>query len=75
MPILRQVNHAQIVARNILRDDRAHDVAQEVAVILLEWGWSHWTDATVERLATDLARAEEEYAALHISFHTTRPFP
>lgn len=69
MPILRQVDLARAVAASILGDERARDVAQDVAAVLLEWGWYRWSDASVERLATDLARAEEEYAARHVWVH------
>ena len=69
MDLLRQVDLARTVAAGILGDERALDVAQDVAVVLLEWGWQRWSDAAVERLATDLAHAETGYAARHVWVH------
>ena len=69
MDLLRQVDLARTVAAGILGDERARDVAQDVAVVLLEWGWQRWSDAAVGRLATDLAHAEERYAARHVWVH------
>ena len=69
MDIIRQVDLARAVAASILGDERARDVAQDVAAVLLEWGWYRWSDASVERLATDYARAEADYAARHVWIH------
>lgn len=69
MDILRQVDLARTVAASILGDERAHDVAQDVAATLLEWGWYRWSDAAVVRLATDMAQAEVDYAEKHVWIH------
>lgn len=69
MDILRQVDLARTVAAGIVGDERARDVAQDVAATLLEWGWYRWSDASVARLATDLASAEAEYGARHVWIH------
>ena len=42
----------------MLDEDRAQDVAQDVAVLLLGWEWSRWSDDAVMRLAENLALVE-----------------
>jgi hypothetical protein len=58
MDTLRQIALAYKVATRLLDEDRAQDVAQDVAVLLLGWEWSRWSDDAVMRLAENLALVE-----------------
>jgi len=58
MDTLRQIALAYRVAIRLLDEERAQDVAQDVAVLLLGWEWSRWSDDAVMRLAESLALAE-----------------
>jgi len=67
MGIIRQVEVARTIAAAIVRDDYAQDVAQDVAVKILEWGPGMWTDSTVARLAAELAHAEVARRRTYVS--------
>lgn len=58
MDTLRQITLAYKVAIRLLDEDRAQDVAQDVAVLLLGWEWNQWSDDAVMRIAESLARIE-----------------
>jgi hypothetical protein len=58
MDTLRQITLAYKVAIRLLDEDRAQDIAQDVAVLLLSWEWNQWSDDAVMRLAESLVSME-----------------
>jgi hypothetical protein len=66
MELLRRVELAQVIAAPIVGDELARDIAHDVAVFILEWGWYRWTDEAVERLAMDFATKEAQYLSRHV---------
>ena len=67
MDTLRQIALAYRIAIRLLDEERAQDVAQDVAVLLLGWEWSRWSDDAVMRLAESLALAEISRAKRFVS--------
>lgn len=69
MGLMRHVELARTVAAGIVGEDYAQDIAQDVAVRVLEWGLGMWTDSTVARLAAELAHAESARRRMHVSLN------